>query len=180
MVGIFGKIFGKKKENSTEVLVNEQLTQLIKLGKFDLSFNIKATKTNDDMDEIFVNLSGNDKNLLTDKDGMLLESFHSFLKRVVRNKTGSENFLLKMDCDGFKEDTEKALVEEAEDLKNKVLAQGKSFYFKPLSPKDRKTVHQYLSTDERVKSRSVGDGLFKKIKIYPAKTDTFQKNQTIE
>lgn len=176
MVGIFGKIFGKKKENSTEILVNEQLSQLIKLGKFDLKFNIEAKKTSDDIDEVFVNISGNDKNLLIDKDGMLLDSFHSFLKRVVRNKTGSENFLLKMDCDGFKEDTEKALIDEAEELKNKVLDQGKSFYFKPLSPKDRKTVHQYLSNDERVKSRSVGDGLFKKIKIYPAKPEATQKN----
>jgi spoIIIJ-associated protein len=180
MVGIFGKIFGKKKENATENLVNEQLSQLIKLGKFELNFNVEAKKNSDDIDEVFVNLSGNDKRLLTDKDGMLLESFHSFLKRVVRNKTGSENFLLKMDCDGFKEDTEKALIVEAEALKNKVLELGKSFYFKPLSPKDRKTVHQYLSSDERVKSRSVGDGLFKKIKIYPSKTDSLQKSNAIE
>ena len=39
-----------------------------------------------------------------------------------------------------------------------------------LAPKDRKTVHQHLAGDERVRSRSIGEGLFKKVKIYPAKS----------
>jgi spoIIIJ-associated protein len=46
---------------------------------------------------------------------------------------------------------------------------GKPVYFRALTPKDRKTVHQYLAQDGRVKSRSVGEGLYKKIKIYPNK-----------
>ena len=63
----------------------------------------------------------------------------------------------------------KSLVELAEKLRDRALEQGRSVYLRALHPKDRKVVHQYLASDERVRSRSVGDGLFKKIKIYPVK-----------
>ena len=57
----------------------------------------------------------------------------------------------------------------ADKLKGIALEKGKSVYFRALPPKDRKVIHQYLANDQRVKSRSIGDGLFKKIKIYPVK-----------
>ena len=60
----------------------------------------------------------------------------------------------------------------AEKLKNRAIDQGKSVYLRALPPKDRKIIHQFLANDDRVKSRSVGDGLYKKIKIYPNKKDT--------
>ena len=67
------------------------------------------------------------------------------------------------------EETEAALIERAESLKTIAIEQGRSVYYRALPPKDRKVVHQYLSKDPRVKSRSLGEGLYKKIKIYPAK-----------
>ena len=56
----------------------------------------------------------------------------------------------------------------AEKLKGIAVSKKKSVYFRALPPKERKIVHQYLADDDRVKSRSIGDGLYKKIKIYPA------------
>jgi spoIIIJ-associated protein len=50
------------------------------------------------------------------------------------------------------------------------LEQGRSVYYRALPPKERKIVHQYLAQDPRIKSRSLGDGLYKKIKIYPVKS----------
>jgi spoIIIJ-associated protein len=74
-----------------------------------------------------------------------------------------------MDCNGFRQESNQALVDLAEKLKGIALEKGKSVYFRALPPKDRKIIHQYLAGDPRVKSRSIGDGLYKKIKIYPIK-----------
>ena len=66
--------------------------------------------------------------------------------------------------------THRPAVELAEKLKGIALEKGKSVYFRALPPKDRKVIHQYLAEDGRVKSRSIGEGHFKKIKIYPTQT----------
>ena len=52
------------------------------------------------------------------------------------------------------------------------MSKGKPVYFRALPPRDRKVVHQYLAEDGRVKSRSIGDGLYKKIKIFPVKNES--------
>jgi spoIIIJ-associated protein len=64
------------------------------------------------------------------------------------------------------------LIELAEKLKGIVIDKGRSVYVRALMPKDRKIVHQYLAGDERVKSKSIGDGLYKKIKIFPASSSS--------
>jgi len=88
---------------------------------------------------------------------------------VVQHNFPDDKTNILIDCDGFREESNKALIDLAEKLKGIALEKGKSVYCRALPPKDRKIVHQYLAADERVRSRSIGDGLFKKIKIYPAK-----------
>ncbi|MCB0415883.1 MAG: hypothetical protein KDD50_16215, partial [Bdellovibrionales bacterium] len=71
--------------------------------------------------------------------------------------------------DGFRQEANDELIKLAEKLKGIALKKKKSVYFRALPPKDRKIIHQYLAEDGRVKSQSVGDGLYKKIKIFPKK-----------
>jgi spoIIIJ-associated protein len=59
------------------------------------------------------------------------------------------------------------------------LEKGRSVYFRALPPKDRKIIHQHLASDDRIKSRSVGEGNFKKIKIYPAKSSKENSDNNI-
>jgi spoIIIJ-associated protein len=66
----------------------------------------------------------------------------------------------------------------ADKLKGIAIDKGKSVYFRALPPKDRKLIHQYLAEDGRVKSRSVGEGHFKKIKIYPNREKDRQEDQS--
>ncbi len=76
---------------------------------------------------------------------------------------------MHVDSNDFREKSNQTLVELAEKLKEVAIERGKSVYFRALPPKDRKVIHQYLAQDERVRSKSIGEGLFKKIKIYPIK-----------
>jgi spoIIIJ-associated protein len=179
MTGFFSRIFGGKKketqhlerqdnESSAVELVREVMEGLIEKAQLDLSFDLKSDM-NGETEEVTVELSGADEALLKEKEGALLDAFQLFFKRVVQHQIPDSRVNVSFDCNNFREESSKSLIELAEKLKEKCLEQGRSVYVRALPPKDRKVVHQYLANDERVRSRSVGEGLYKKIKIYPAK-----------
>lgn len=167
MTGILGKLFGgsKKKREGLEGLVEEALQTVIALGKFDLSFDIKR----DENGEMNVDMFGKDDELLISKEGQLLDAMQLYVRRVAQHQMPDDHCNINLDCSNFREQANAALIELAEKLKGIALAKGKSVYFRALPPKDRKVIHQYLAEDGRVKSRSIGDGHYKKIKIYPIK-----------
>ncbi|MCB0407539.1 MAG: hypothetical protein KDD34_04990 [Bdellovibrionales bacterium] len=167
MTGIFGKIFGGKKKGSDVTpydVIEETLNGVLEAGNFELSFDL-----DEENGEYFVELYGDDEELLKSKEGQLLDAFQLFVKRVLQHQFPEDNIHVNLDSDGFREDANEALLDLADKLKGIALDKGKSVYFRALPPKDRKIVHQYLAEDGRVKSRSVGEGHFKKIKIYPIK-----------
>lgn len=168
-MGFFSKLFGGKKGASdVESLAEETLKGLIENGGFDLDFDLKFEKSGEDT-TLTIEFSGADEELLKEKKGQLLDSFQLLIKRVIQHNFPDDKTAVLVDAGGFREETEQALIEKAEELKQVALEQGRSVYYRALPPKERKIVHQYLAEDPRVKSRSLGDGLFKKIKIYPAK-----------
>ena len=128
-----------------------------------------TNQINGDIEDVFVEFSGDDEEILTAENGELLDSLQLFAKRVLQHKLSDVRAEVHTDANGFREKATASLVELTEELKDKCLDSGKSQYMRPLAPKDRKTVHQHLAGDERVRSRSIGEGHFKKVKIYPAK-----------
>jgi spoIIIJ-associated protein len=173
MTGLLGKIFGGKKKGGSDVetLVDDVLKDLMDLTHLKLSFDLERKE-----DEIVVNFFGEDEELLTSKEGQLLDSMQLYIRRVVQHQMPDEKVHVNLDCANFRKDAEQALIELADKLKDIALTKGKPVYFRALPPKDRKVVHQYLAEDGRVKSRSVGDGHFKKIKIFPAKEQNMEKD----
>ena len=168
MAGLFGKLFGKKKSSDgPTAIVEEILGQIIEMAGFELSFDIK---TNED-GSLHVDVFGKDEELLIGKEGQLLDSLQLYVRRAIQHQLPEDNIIINLDSANFREQANEALIALAEKLKDIALTKGKSVYFRPLPPKDRKVIHQYLAEDGRVKSRSIGEGHFKKIKIYPAKAN---------
>jgi spoIIIJ-associated protein len=170
MTGFFSRLFGggKKKESIKSAgveIVHDVLDGLIQRGGLDLSFVV----TSELETEIHVELTGKDVDLLRDREGQLMDAIQLFVKRVLQHQIPDQNIHVLVDSDGFREESSQALMDLADKLKNIAVSKGKSVYIRALPPKDRKLVHQYLAEDGRVKSRSVGDGHFKKIKIFPTK-----------
>lgn len=157
---LFG--FGNSGRADIEDLIEETLDGLIEKADLDLTFDIHED------DNLFtVELSGEDAELVKAKDGQLLDAFQFFVKRVVQHSHSEERINVIFDCDGYREEADNALIELAEKLKGIALDKNKSVYFRALPPRDRRIVHQHLAKDERVKSKSIGDGLYKKIKVFP-------------
>jgi spoIIIJ-associated protein len=174
MTGFLSKIFGGKKKadvSNAQAIIEETLQGLVERGQFQIDFDIREVPADgQEGREFVVELHGEDEELLTEKEGQLLDSIQLFLKRVLQHRADDERVNVTFDCNGFREEANRSLVELAEKLKGIALEKGKSVYFRALPPKDRKVIHQHLANDSRVKSRSIGDGLYKKIKIYPVKS----------
>lgn len=168
MAGFFSKLFGGNKKTDMDAVVEATLSGILEKGGFDLAYNLDITKK-DDITEIKIDFSGADEELLKDHKGQLLDAFQLIIKRVTQHNFPDIQTNVSVDCGGFREESEAALIERAEHLKVIAIEQGKSVYYRALPPKERKVVHQYLALDPRVKSRSLGDGLYKKIKIFPVK-----------
>ena len=174
MKNFLGKIFGgKKDENSNEALVGELLETLIEKANLDLSFDLSF---DEEHNEVRVDLYGDDEELLLSKEGQLLDALQLFVKRVVQHRLPEERLSILLDSDNFREQADQSLIDLAEKLKSIAVSKDKPVYFRALPPRDRKVIHQYIAEDGRVKSRSIGDGLYKKIKIYPIKGDKEERN----
>lgn len=174
MTGLLGRLFGSSKKKSTNSesavldLLQSTITGLLEKAQFDLNFELNE-KNDERGEQITIEFSGPDEEILKDKEGQMIDAIQLFLKRVVQHNFPDDRTSITIDCNGYQEESSQALVDLAEKLKGIALEKGKSVYFRALPPKDRKIIHQYLANDDRVKSRSVGEGLFKKIKIYPIK-----------
>ena len=171
-MGFFSKLFGGKSKggnSEVETLVQETLEGIIEKSQFDLTFEIRTEKEEDGSATLAIELNGGDEEILKDKKGQMLDAFQLFLKRVVQHNFPEDKTNITVDCGGFRDESAALLIERADNLKAIAIEQGKSVYYRALPPKDRKIVHQYLAQDPRVKSRSLGEGLYKKIKIYPSK-----------
>ena len=166
-MGLFAKIFGRKGEKQKRSLVDSLLEKVIEKGGFDISYDIKVMNQEESHQTFKIDFYGEDEGLFVERDGSLLDSFQLFIKRSLQHQFSGDVTEVICDCNDFREKANQSLVELAERLKKKAIDQGRSVYLRALSPKDRKVVHQFLAKDERVKSRSIGEGLYKKIKIYP-------------
>lgn len=166
-MGFLNKIFGKKSEGSLEPkeLIQETLADLLEVSGLELDFELKEST-----DDTFVfELFGSDEEFLRKRDGQLMDAFQLFLTRFMQHRYPETRYNVIVDNSGFRDEVNRELIDLAEKLKNVAMEKGKPVYFRALPPRDRKVIHQYLADDERVKSRSVGEGVFKKIKIFPIK-----------
>ena len=168
MAGIFSKLFGggKKKSGAAGTpgaLVTETLNSVIEIAGLDLQFDV----TSEDDEAIRIDVYGEDEKILVARDGQLLDAFQLLLTRVTQHQFSEQRFIITVDNSGYRDEANQLLIGLADKLKDVALDKGKPVYFRALPPRDRKVIHQHLAEDGQVKSRSVGEGLFKKIKIIP-------------
>lgn len=115
--------------------------------------------------KIYLQLSGDFNEQLTTKDGQLLDSLQYLLRKMITAKF-TQKVLFSIDADNFREARRETLIEQALQLAGEAKETGKTKTIPPLNPAERRIVHMALQDDSTIRSRSVGDGLFKKIIIY--------------
>lgn len=98
-------------------------------------------------------------------DGRILDSLQ-YLLRKMSSRELPDRMMIDLNAGDFRERREEELKTIAVELAEKVKADGKTQAIPALNPSERRVVHVALQDDKSIRSRSVGDGLFKKVLIY--------------
>ncbi len=98
-------------------------------------------------------------------EGRSLDSLQYLLRKMTSSRL-PEKMLLDIDTGNFRERRTLELQKLAGELADLVKGDGKTQVIPALNPFERRVVHLVLQEDKGVRSRSVGDGLFKKVLIF--------------
>lgn len=147
---------------SPEVIdyLKSNLNRLLELMGFPSEIAVSVVEN-----KIHLQLSGDFTEDLTSKDGQLLDSLQYLLRKMITAKF-PQKVLFSIDANNFRETRRTTLIEQAQQLALEAKETGKTKTIPPLNPAERRIVHMALQDDSTIRSRSVGDGLFKKILIY--------------
>ena len=145
---------------TTLTTVKEELTTILDLMGFPSTVTVEAEdgtaqcKVSDEHQEV-----------LTSQEGRVLDSLQYLLRKIVSKKiTGRVQ--LTIDVGNFREKRYQELQERAMEYASQVKENGKTQVISSLNPSERRVVHVALQDDPDIRSRSVGEGLFKKVLIY--------------
>lgn len=110
-------------------------------------------------------ISGPHDEDLVGNDGRTLDSLQYLLRKMMSRRL-PERMMLSLDVGNYRERRAEELKERALELANQVKEDGKTQAIAALNPSERRVVHMILQGDKSIRSRSVGEGLFKKVLIY--------------
>ena len=162
-------LFGDKKL-IPEKVISGVLSEILETGGLSLSFQFNKQKN--EKNQFHVDIFGEDEGLLKAKDGRLLLALQSYVLRVLYKAFPEEELKLFLDSNGFWNEKEKELTSFIDQLVKKALKTNQPVSLKkPLSPRQRRLVHEYVSGNTGVRSQSIGEGPYKMMKLIP---DTYR------
>lgn len=115
---------------------------------------------------ILADISGEQTEALIGPKAAILQSIHELTKTVVQRRTQS-GARLRLDIGGYAERRREALTIYAGRLAEQVLDEGEEIMLEPMSPPDRKVVHDAVSEIDGVRSFSEGEEPRRSVVIAP-------------
>ena len=110
-------------------------------------------------------ISGEHEEQIVGPEGRTLDSLQYLLRKML-SQVLPDRMNVALDVGNFRERRLEELKKMAVSLAEQVKADGKTQAIPALNPSERRVIHVVLQEDKGVRSRSVGDGLFKKVLIY--------------
>ena len=120
----------------------------------------------DDGERIILDAHGAESGLVIGKKGATLDALQYVVNRIVF-KRPNEGPLVVVDAEGYRGRREDALVDMAQRLADKAVNSGRPVPVEPMSAHDRRIVHMALAEHEGVSTESEGEGLFRRVVIFP-------------
>jgi spoIIIJ-associated protein len=166
--GILGLLGSRKVRitarirNTPEEFGKTFLTEVA--GLFGVSVRVEASTEND---RVLFAIETDDEEVLSGRDGEVLESLQHLVKLAIAKKY-KENLRLLLDVNDFRERRKKTIISMARRLAEKVKKEGKPIKTKPLNPYERRIIHTLFKNNGRISTHSEGDGHTKKVVISPS------------
>ncbi len=163
------KIKVMKFEELESNILNE-FEKVLKLAGFDVKYT-KITDFNDNVYEI--EFDSDDAALLIGKRGKTLESLQFLLNLIVNRKYKTDDKPIKiiLDVQNYREKRKQSLEKLAKNLILKVKKTRQPKVLEPMNPYERKIIHTIIQDDPDVNAISLGDGAYKRLKLFLKKND---------
>lgn len=114
---------------------------------------------------VHCHITGPHEEQIVGPEGRTLDSLQYLLRKMVSTHL-PDRIMLSLNAGDFRERRAEELKVRAVELAALVKSDGKTQSIPALNPSERRVVHMVLQEDKGVRSRSVGEGLFKKVLIY--------------
>ncbi len=142
------------------VQVKTDICRLVELMGYPSEVTLKVEDT-----ALRCHISGEYEDELVGSEGRTLDSMQYLLRKMTSSRL-PDRMMLSLDAGDFRQRRAEELKTRALQLAEEVKETGKTQAIPALNPAERREVHMILQEDKAIRSRSVGDGLFKKILIY--------------
>ncbi len=115
-------------------------------------------------DKVYLNIIGDGSGLLIGRKGQTLDAIQFIVGKILDKKAG-QHLRLMIDTEGYRSRREASLKMTAQRLAERVIKTGRAAMTGPLNPHDRRIIHLTLHENKRVKTRSHGEGTYKKVVV---------------
>ncbi len=114
--------------------------------------------------KIYLNIIGDGSGLLIGRKGQTLDAIQFIISKIVDKKAGM-HLRLNIDTENYRKRREQSLERTALQLAEKALSTQRGQTTGPMNPHDRRIIHITLQDDDRFRTRSRGEGTYKRVLI---------------
>jgi spoIIIJ-associated protein len=130
---------------------------------------VEATICGEHVDgKISLNIEGDKSGLLIGRKGKTLDALQFIVNKIV-NKALDKKIGVVVDSENYRKRRHDSLTQMALKMGEKAIRTKRPVTTSPLDPHDRRIIHMALKTDEKLDTRSRGDGMLKRVVIIPKK-----------
>jgi len=131
-----------------------------------MNLRTRVTSWEDD-EEIHVDVWGDNLGILIGRGGATLQALQDLVTVIMRRNKGETRRII-IDVERYRERRRQKLRDYAEKMAEKALMTRKPVKLEPMSPRERKIVHDALKDIDGVESKSEGEEPERRIVISPA------------
>ena len=147
---------------SPELLMEakEVVCELLKRMNVTTEVNIR--------EEGLLEIMGDGSGLIIGKHGQTLDSLQFIVNRIV-NKSRQEPVYITLDTEGYRQRHMNYLKSMAIKMGQKARRTGQAVSLEKMNPYDRRIIHLTLKNENGLNTKSIGEGIYKKVVIIPRK-----------
>ncbi len=123
--------------------------------RFGLPATVSARAEGDD--DVMVDITGKDLGLLIGPRAATVDAIQELVRTAVQRRIGGHGARIHVDIAGYRARRQEALAEFARQAAQRALESGRDQVFEPMSPVDRKIVHDIVNEIEGVATVSEGE-----------------------
>ena len=120
-----------------------------------------------DQENVEVRIQGEDLGILIGPRGNTLAALQEVTRTVIQRRLGAHNGRLLVDVAGYRQKRKAALERFTREVADQVKATGQRRVLEPMSPPDRKVVHDTINTIEGLATASEGEEPRRRVVILP-------------